>query len=124
MKVKRFILLWALLAVLFVGMAVAQDAEAVTFDPALVQVILLTGIGGMGVAALTELVKRWLGKLLPMICGKLLGYASSLLVSAAAVAAYFIAAGSFAWVPFIIYTVAVFGLANGFYKMQPKPDTN
>ena len=117
---RKVLLMVAFLAVLCVGLAMAQD-DTTGVDPAIVQIILTAGIGGIGVKALAELLKRMLIGWLPTVSAKLLGYASAALTSAAATAAYFIAAGGFNWGAFLGYTVAVFLLATGLYKSQPKP---
>lgn len=82
------------------------------FDPALVTAIL--AIAGIGVTGLTEMIKRLF---------KASGYAAyiiSFLVSAAATALTLAQAGSFAVLPFAIYTVIVFLEANGIYKFVKK----
>lgn len=108
---RKFLITAALLFLILPIFLLAQDAPAL--DLAKVEVILLTGIGGLGVSAITELVKRWF---------KAKGgaaYLISFAVSAVATAFYVMQTG-WNWMEFIIYTGLVFAAANGFYKVAAK----
>ena len=49
------------LFLLLLPIALLAQSETPEFDPGLVNKILITGIGGLGVAALTEMLKRLVG---------------------------------------------------------------
>lgn len=83
------------------------------FDPAIVQIIL-AGVGGLTVLAITELIKRWLN------ASGLGAYLISLAVSAAATAYYLVSSNTFTVLAFIGYTAFVFVAANGIYKAAVK----
>lgn len=121
MKRKIFFLL-AFLLVFTAGLALAQEAEAIVIDPGLAETIMLTGIGGMGVAALSEILKRMLLKLIPT-GGKIIGLASAAVVSIGATWFYLSNAGTFSFVNLATYSVLVFGLATGLYKFTTKHNT-
>jgi len=82
-------------------------------DFTVIETILVSGIGGLGVRALTAQIKKWLG-----IKGFWV-YLVSLGVCAAATAAYLFAAG-WNWLAFAIYTAFVFLAANGWYQATKK----
>src|SRR4030042_3381098 len=94
----------------FFSLVAAQAAEPIDIDISKAEVIFLGGIGGFTVLALTEILKRFL---------KTHGLATiivSVVVSAAATVYYlFTAAGGFALLQFVIYTVVVALAANGIY---------
>jgi len=111
---KKFtLLLFFMLAVSVFAMA--QADVAVEVDTAVVDLILLTGVGGFAVGALTEMLKRALK------AEGFFAYVISFAVSAAATAYYMVTAG-WDFLLFIIYTILVFAAANGFYKMVKKSD--
>ena len=78
--------------------------------------LILTGIGGLTVVGVTEIVKNFL---------KLKGVGAiliSLVVSAGFTAYYFLAvAPPFALLPFAGYTLLVFATANGIFKATHTP---
>ncbi len=88
------------------------------FSPAFVDAILLTGVGGLSVTALTELIKRLLK------AEGVLAYVISAIVSAAATTFALVVAGQFTIISFLIYTIAVFLTANGIYKFSAKAARN
>lgn len=92
----------------------AQTTEG-TWNNDAVQTILVTGIGGLSVAALTELAKRLLK------ASGVGAYLISALVAAVATGIYLAGAQQFKFLTFVIYTVLVFLSANGLYKMTSKP---
>lgn len=82
------------------------------FDPAVVLTIL--AFVGIGVTGLTEMIKRLF---------KASGagaYVISFVVSAVATVFTLVQAASFAWLPFVVYTIVVFLEANGIYKFVKK----
>ena len=86
-------------------------ADGTTFEPAVVDVIL-AGIGGLTVLAITQLIKNFLkvsGALAVVLSGA---------VSAAMTAVYLVRAGSFTIPALIGYSVLVFAAANGIYKAK------
>ena len=83
------------------------------FDPTIVEIILVTGIGGVGVRAITAWLKKQL-----RVKG-FAAYAVSLLVCAGATAAYLVPTG-FTWLAFAMYTAFVFASANGVYRATKK----
>ena len=105
------------LALLTTLALLAQEgpAEPVTFDLAVVFSILATGIAGIPVAGLCEMLKRLLG----WKDGR--AYIIAFVVSGACVAAYIFPLGLFSWQLFAGYTIIVFGEASGLYKMVKKP---
>jgi hypothetical protein len=82
------------------------------FDTAVVALIL--GAFGVGVAGLTEMIKRFLH------VDGVLAYIVSLVVSAGCTAYILLQQGIFSWVGFGIYTAVVFLEANGLYKIIKK----
>jgi hypothetical protein len=111
---KKFLFLLVCCFVLILPAWLLAQAETVTWNEDTVQVILLTGAGGLSVAALTELAKRLL---------KTSGfgaYVVSAVVAAAATGLYLAGAHQFKFLTFTIYTVLVFLSANGIYKMSAK----
>jgi len=95
--------------------AIAQTEATVEVDIAAIELILITGVGGFAVGALTEMLKRALK------AQGFFAYVISFAVSAAATAYYMVTIG---WdmLLFIIYTFLVFAAANGFYKIVKKPN--
>ena len=110
---KLTLLLFFVLLISVVAMAQAE-AEAPQFDSAFVQIILLTGVGGLSVAAATELLKRLLK------AAGVLAYVISAVVAIAATAFALVTAGTFTVGSLLIYSVAVFLTANGIYKFSAK----
>ena len=84
------------------------------FDINMVEVILVSGIGGVGVRAITG----WLKKQLNVKKG-FVTYVLSLVACAAATAAYLVPVG---WntTLFVMYTAFVFASANGIYRATKK----
>jgi len=115
---KKHAILMAILFLLMAGAALAQDETLPTFDPAVVDAILVAGLGGLGVTALTEMLKRLLK------AAGALSYVISGVVSAASTAAYLAMSGTFNIVSFAIYSVLVFLTANGIYKFSAKAARN
>lgn len=91
-----------------------QVATTPEIDPETVDAILLTGVGGLGVLALTEMAKRLLN------AAGALSYITSGVVSAAATAIYLAMQQQFTLLAFMIYSVLVFLSANGIYKVVVK----
>ena len=83
-----------------------------TVDLSIVTAIL--AVAGIGVTGLTEMIKRFFG------ASGFWAYIISFVVSAGATAFVLVQAGSFAWIPFAVYTTLVFGEANGLYKVIKK----
>jgi len=112
---KKFFLCLLVLAVFAPVALLAQDGEPVTFDLAVVMSIMTTGIAGISVAGLIEMIKRFLKWTDFKV------YIIALGVSAGAVVAYLLALKMFDWTLFAGYTILVFGQASGLYKMVKKP---
>jgi len=94
--------------------ALAFCADAVEIDPAVVNTILASGLMGFGVIAVTQIIKTAL-----KLEGSIVSFGISLAVSAAAVIVYLITGGAgFTILKFVGYTVAVWCLANGWYKLK------
>ena len=81
-------------------------------DPGVVIAIL--AFAGVGVTGLTEMLKRLFK------ASGIVAYLISFVVSAGATAFVLSQAGTFAWLPFVIYTIVVFLEANGIYKVVKK----
>lgn len=94
----------------FVSLVAAQTAEPIDIDISKAELIFLAGVGGFGVLALTEIIKRFF---------KTTGAATvaiSVVISAAATVYYlFTGGGGFDLIKFLIYTVVVTLAANGIY---------
>jgi hypothetical protein len=113
---KRFILIT--LTFLFLALPLAaQTTELIEQETA--EKILSTGIMGLSVMALTELLKRLLFKTDPI--PKYAGYLCSAIVAIVASAAYLLLAHTFNFTALGGYSVLVWALANGLYKSYPKP---
>lgn len=115
MKAKIFVLV----AVVILVMAPAAMAQETTLevDPAMVMSILMfAGLGGgtITVASVTQLLKKTLN-----VEGGLAVLVSAG-VSVAATAIVLIIASAFNILALIGYSVAVFGAANGYYKIKNK----
>jgi hypothetical protein len=110
---KKIILLAFCFLVLFsVPLLALQEAEGTTtYDPAVVELILL-GLGGLSVVGITQMIKTWLK------ATGVLAYVISALVSAAATAYVLTKTGGFTIPAFVGYTVFVFLAANGIYKAK------
>lgn len=115
---KRFILLLFFVFLVVVVATAQVEAETPQFDSAFVQIILLTGVGGLSVAALTEMLKR-----LVKATG-ILAYIVSAIVAITATALALFTAGIFTIGGLLIYSVAVFLTANGIYKFSAKSARN
>ena len=105
-----FATLMIMFFIVFAMPLLAQDGEEPMFDPGIVELILVAGIGGVGVRALTAALKNWL---------KVKGFLAvivSLVVCAAATAVYLIPAGIFSWGNLAGYTAFVFVSANLIYR--------
>ena len=115
---KRFILL-SFFVLIIATVAMAQvEADTPVFNAAFVQLIMVTGVGGLSVAAATELLKRLLK------AAGVLAYVISAVVSIAATAFGLATAGSFTVGSLLIYSIAVFLSANGIYKFSAKSARN
>ena len=75
--------------------------------------ILVSGLGGLGVRAVTAMLKNALR------VKAFLAYLLSLVVCAAATAGYLFIAG-WSWLSFAVYTAFVFLAANGWYRASHK----
>lgn len=115
-KITFFTMAFLLVA----GLALAQDADVPEIGGETVGLILALSIGGIGVLGLTEILKRTLLKLIPQ-GGQIVGYAASLIVSAAATAYYQYTTTGFEVLTFAIYTILVFATANGIFKVTHTP---
>ena len=115
---KKFTLL-SFFVLMIAMVAMAQDvADTPQFDSAFVQIILLTGVGGLSVAAATEMLKRALK------AAGVLAYVISAVVAIAATAFGLVTAGTFTVLSLLIYSLAVFLTANGIYKFSAKSARN
>lgn len=88
---------------------------AMAVETATVEAILVTGIGGVGVSSLTQIVKKFIESTF-RFSEKWLGVVLSLIVSMVATALYLASAGWSTWL-FVVYTILVWGVANGFFKI-------
>jgi len=98
------------MVILFATPLLAQDGETPMFDPGVVELILVTGIGGVGVRVLSAAAKNFL---------KVKGFLAllvSVVICAAATAVYLVGAGSFTWGMLAGYTAFVFLSANFIYR--------
>jgi len=101
------------LVVLLALPVAAQTSEPVEIDPAAVQTILAGGILGLGVLAITQIVKGWFGAQGAAVI------LISLVVSALSTIVWLVTGGGgFVLLKFIGYTVAVWATANGWYKFH------
>jgi len=113
---KIFLLLFAMTLFLAPVALLAQDEPAgpIEIDLAWVVVILATGLFGIPVSSLIQLVKGWLnwdgGKV------KILAF----LISAAATAVFLVPLGLFSVPVFAGCTILVWGEAVGFFKVTKK----
>jgi len=78
-------------------------------------VLAILGVAGVGVTAITEMIKRWLK------ASGFAAYAISFAVSAAATVFVLVQGAIFSWGALVAYTVVVFLEANGLYKLIKKP---
>jgi hypothetical protein len=106
------ILFMAMAALLFMGAAV---------NTAIVDDILTIGVGGISVAALTQIIKKFVEKTFRFE-EAWLGLVISLMVSITASAIYMIGAG---WSTslFVVYSVLTWAVANGFFKITHREKT-
>lgn len=114
MTKKVLLVLIAMILVTAVAAWAQETGTTVPVNETTAQEILQTGILGLGVLALTEMIKRllkWEGNL---------AYVISAVVSAAATAVYMIGKQGFNITGFLILTVLVFMIANGLYKTIAK----
>jgi len=89
-------------------------------DLTIAEQILAVGLGlGFGVVGLTQQLKKWTEALF-RVSWKYLGQTLSFLVSAGA-SALFVSAQGWSLKQFIIYTVLVWMLANGYFKVKKSP---
>jgi len=107
------IVLLGLSLILFSAVIVAQT-QPKEIDVSTADNIIDTGILGLGVTTITELLKR---KFKTTGIGS---YAVSAVVSAGATASWLATAGQFALDSFGIYGTLVFLIANGLYKFVRK----
>lgn len=91
-------------------------------DLTIAEQILAVGLGlGFGVVALTQQLKKWVEALFKASQDwKYLGQALSLVVSAGA-SAIFVSAQGWSLKQFVIYTILVWMLANGYFKVNKSP---
>ncbi len=86
-------------------------------DLTIAQQILAVGLGlGFGVVALTQQLKKWIEALFKT-SWKYLGQTLSFLISAGATA-LFLSAQGWKWSQFVVYTILVWSLANGYFKVK------
>jgi len=108
---KRLFLFLAVF--LFFSLGLALAAEPTEIDPAVVNSILAGGLLGFGVIAVTQILKAALKVSGAVVIG------ISLLVSAAATLVFlFTGGGGFTILKFVGYAVAVWAVANGWYKFK------
>lgn len=89
-------------------------------DLTIAEQILAVGLGlGLGVVALTQQLKKWLEAFFNT-SWKYLGQTLSFLISAGATA-LFLSAQGWNWTQFIVYTILVWMLANGYFKIKKSP---
>ena len=89
-------------------------------DLTIAQQILAVGLGlGFGVVALTQQLKKWIEALF-RLSWKYLGQVLSFLISAGATA-IFLSAQGWSWMQFVVYTILVWCLANGYFKTMKSP---
>ena len=79
-------------------------------------VLAILGVAGVGVAGLTEMIKRFLK------ASGFAAYAVSFVVSAAATVFVLLQGAMFTWGALVVYTIIVFCEANGLYKLIKKPN--
>lgn len=85
-------------------------------DLSIVETILVSGIGGLGVRAVVSLLKRLLRlDNLEVKARKIVTLALTLIVCAGATAAYLVPIG-FGWGLFAAYTAFVFAASQGWYR--------
>ena len=109
---KRFTFLFLFL--FLAPMLVAQTTEPTEIDPAVVQAILASGLLGFGVIAIVQILKTAL-----KVQGGIVAYGVSLLVSAVATIVFLLTGGGgFTILKFVGYTIAVWAVANGWYKFK------
>lgn len=89
-------------------------------DSNVVTAILVTGVGGLGVTALTELLKRFLQNVFKLEGSKAIGYVCSAIVSLVATAVMLFTSGGFTVTAMVGYSLAVFLTANGIFKFSAK----
>lgn len=105
---KKILLLLATVLVL-ASLSFAQGT-VVPVDEATANEIVASGVMGIGVLALTEMIKRLLKTV------GVLNYVISAAVSLGATATYLLTHGGFDLVPFVTLSILVFLIANGLYK--------
>jgi hypothetical protein len=89
-------------------------ADPVEIDSDVVNTILASGLMGFGVIAVTQIIKTAL-----KLSGSIVSFGISLAVSAAAVVVYLITGGGgFTILKLVGYTIAVWCVANGWYKFK------
>jgi len=89
-------------------------------DLTIAEQILAVGLGlGFGVVALTQQLKKWIEALFK-VSWKYLGQVLSLLISAGATA-LFLSAQGWSLKQFVVYTILVWCLANGYFKAMKSP---
>ena len=125
LRVRVFIFLSVMLCALF-SLGFAQGEEGFHFDIDQAIVASIMTVGGLGVIAITQLVKNALVKLFNVVKDKVkdvLGYASSLIVSAGATAFILLQMKKFAWLSLLGYTIYVWLESNQIFKVFKKPST-
>jgi hypothetical protein len=123
---KLLMILIGFIAICGIAFSAMQEPATVEIDFAAVQYILATGVGGLSVLALVEMLKRMFKlkeRVSRVSIRKLITRVLSVVVSAGAVALWQTGTGGFDLVPFSIMTVLVSLGANGIY-LAPKPKPN
>jgi len=122
-RLQKFFILSVLLCALF-SLGFAQREEGFHFDIDQAIVAAIMTIGGIGVIAITQIVKNALVKLFNVVqdgIKNILGYASSLIVSAGASAFVLLQMKKFTALALLGYTLYVWGEANQIFKIFKKP---
>ena len=122
-RLKKFIILSVFLCAL-VSLGFAQGEEGFHFDIDEAIVAAIMTIGGIGVIAITQIVKNALVKLFKVTqdgVKNTLGYVSSLVVSAGASAFVLLQMKQFGWLSLLGYTIYVWLEANQIFKIFKKP---
>jgi hypothetical protein len=122
-RFSKLIILSVFLCALF-SLGFAQGEEGFHFDIDQAIVASIMTVGGLGVIAITQLVKNALVKLFNVVkdnVKNVLGYVSSLVVSAGATAFVLLQMKKFAWLALLGYTVYVWLESNQIFKVVKKP---
>lgn len=117
-RFKRLGLIAIILMFIVPILAIAQDPEAIDIGEVIgkAQIVFVSGIGGLSVMALTELIKRLL-----KLTG-VLSFVASVVVSIVASLFYLLSTAQFTILNLLIYSALVACVANGIFKF-PKRTT-